>query len=167
LGSNLTLLEGQEEGEVQALMVDAKGWLDQWFVDIRPWSPDDIDVERTIWLRIYGVPIHAWNHNFFMQIVKPWGTFINADDGTKKKTTMDVARLMIRTSCQQVVDEFIDVKINGKIYHLRVLEDSYGLMRIMIPQNKNLVGRDIEEESDGDEEEVERGLLMEGGEGRT
>jgi hypothetical protein len=65
------------------------------------------------------------------------------------------------------VDEFIDVKINGKIYHLRVLEDSYGLMRIMIPQNKNLVGRDIEEESDGDEEEVERGLFMEGGEGRT
>jgi hypothetical protein len=161
------LHEGQEEGEVQALMEEAKGWLEQWFVEIRPWSPDNIDVERTIWLRICGVPIHAWNHNFFTQVVKPWGTFINADDGTKKNTTMDVARLMIRTSCQQVVDEFIDVKINGKIYHLRVLEDSYGLMRIMIPQNKNLDGRDIEEESDGDEEEVERGLFMEGGEGRT
>jgi hypothetical protein len=161
LGSNLTLLEGQEEGEVQALMVDAKGWLDQWFVDIRPWSPDDIDVERTIWLRIYGVPIHAWNHNFFMQIVKPWGTFINADDGTSKKTTMDVARLMIRTSCQQVVDEFIDVKINGKIYHLHVLEDSYGPMRIMISQNKNPDGRDVDEESDEEEEEIERSMFME------
>jgi hypothetical protein len=95
LGSNLTLLEEQEEGEVEALMEDAKDWLDQWFTEIRPWSPDDIDHERTIWLRIFGVPIHAWNLNFFTQVVKPWGTFINADDGTTKKKTMDVARIMI------------------------------------------------------------------------
>jgi hypothetical protein len=27
----LALLEGQEEGEVETLMDDAKGWLDQWF----------------------------------------------------------------------------------------------------------------------------------------
>jgi hypothetical protein len=65
LGSNLTLLEGQEEGEVEALLEDAKEWLDHWFTTIRPWSPTDIDTERTIWLRIYGVPIHTWNLNFF------------------------------------------------------------------------------------------------------
>ncbi|MCI36391.1 hypothetical protein A2U01_0057614, partial [Trifolium medium] len=29
LGSNLTLLEGQEEGEVEALMTDAREWLNQ------------------------------------------------------------------------------------------------------------------------------------------
>ncbi|PNX76543.1 hypothetical protein L195_g032496, partial [Trifolium pratense] len=126
LGSNLTLLEGQEAGEVQALMEDAKGWLEQWFKEIHPWDPKVMDVKRTIWLRIYGIPPHAWNDLFFAQVVKPWGTFINADDGTMKKTTLDVAHLMIRTSCQQVVDEFIDVKVNGDLFHLRVLEDSYG-----------------------------------------
>ncbi|MCI10595.1 hypothetical protein A2U01_0031688, partial [Trifolium medium] len=31
LGSNLILLEGQEVGEMEALMEDAKDWLDQWF----------------------------------------------------------------------------------------------------------------------------------------
>ncbi|MCH80280.1 hypothetical protein A2U01_0001046 [Trifolium medium] len=36
LGSHLALLEGQEDGEVQALMEDAKDWLDQWFREIRP-----------------------------------------------------------------------------------------------------------------------------------
>ncbi|MCI23962.1 hypothetical protein A2U01_0045145, partial [Trifolium medium] len=41
LGSNLTLLEGQEESEVQALMEDVREWLDQWFREIRPWSPKD------------------------------------------------------------------------------------------------------------------------------
>jgi hypothetical protein len=163
LGSNLTLLEGQDEGEVEALMEDAKDWLDQWFSSIRPWSPNDIDTERSIWLRIYGIPIHAWNLNFFTQVVKPWGTFINADEGTTKKITMDVARIMIRTTCQLVVDEFTDVKINGKIFHLRILEDSYGPMRILIPQNKNSNGRDNATESDEeeDEDEEERCLIME------
>jgi hypothetical protein len=68
---------------------------------------------------------------------------------------------MIRTSCQQVVDEFIDVKINGKLFHLCILEDSYGPMRIMISQNKITDGRDVDEESDEEEEEVERSLFME------
>jgi hypothetical protein len=53
---------------------------------------------------------------------------------------MDVARLMNRTSCQQIIDEFVDVKVNDVVYHLRVMEDSYGPMRIMIPQK--MVTRD-------------------------
>jgi DNA phosphorothioation-dependent restriction protein DptG len=48
LWSNLALLEDQEEGEVEALMEDAKGWLDQWFSAIRPWRPKDVDKDRII-----------------------------------------------------------------------------------------------------------------------
>jgi hypothetical protein len=162
LGANLALLEGQEDGEVKALMEDAKGWMDQWFKEIRSWCPSDLDAERTIWLRIYGVPSHAWNESFFTQLVKPWGSFINEDEGTLKKSTMDVARLMIRTSCQQIIDEFIDVKVNDVVYHLRVLEDSYGLMRIMIPQKNGNEGRDSSVESEEDEEDGVRGMWTKG-----
>ncbi|MCI62952.1 hypothetical protein A2U01_0084209, partial [Trifolium medium] len=52
---------------------------------------------------------------------------------------MDVARLLIQTSCQQVVNEFFDVKVNGEIFHLHVIEDSYGPMRIMVPQSKGMI----------------------------
>ncbi|MCI48242.1 hypothetical protein A2U01_0069485, partial [Trifolium medium] len=90
------------------------------------------------------------------QVVKPWGSFINADDGTMKKITMDVARLMIRTSCQQVVDEFIDVMVNGETYHLCVLEDSYGPMRILIPQDHGPKERGSDDESEEEEEEERR-----------
>jgi hypothetical protein len=79
-----------------------------------------------------------------------------------KKNTMDVARLMIITSCQKVVDEFIDVLINGEVFHLRVLEDSYGPMRILIPQHQGSEGRDPDDDSEHDEDEEEvRGPSME------
>jgi hypothetical protein len=155
LGANLVLLEGQEDGEVQALMDDAKGWLDQWFKHIRPWRPQEVDMERVIWLRVFGVPSHAWNDLFFAQLVKPWGVFLNSDDGTSKKITMDVARLLIRTSCQNPVNEFFDVLVNGEIFRLRVLEDSYGPMRIIVPHTNNTHGGDKEGPSEEDEEEGE------------
>ncbi|GAU51106.1 hypothetical protein TSUD_141480 [Trifolium subterraneum] len=160
LGANLALLEGQEEGEIHALMDDTKGWLDQWFKVIRPWSPKEIDNERIIWLRVYGIPSYAWNDNFFAKVVKPWDTFINSDDGTMKKITMDVARIMIRTSCHQVVDEFIDVRVNDLFFHLRVLEDSYGPMRILMAHNKGPDGRD-DEIAEEEEEEGEHDRLVE------
>jgi hypothetical protein len=159
LGSNLALLEGQEDGEVEALMADAKDWLEQWFKEIRPWNPKDVDTEILVWLRIFGIPIHAWGDEFFAQVSRPWGCFLNADDVTSKKLTMDAARLLIRTSCQKFVDEFINIKINDEIFHLRVIEDSYGPMRIVIPQPKGTDGRG--NDSDCSEEEGEERRLLE------
>jgi hypothetical protein len=170
LGANLTLLEGQDEGEVKALVTDAKSWLEQWFKDIRPWSPKEIDHERVAWLRVFGIPLHAWNDLFFTQLLKPWGVYMRCDDGTSRKITMDVARLLIRTSCQKPVDEFLDVSVNGEIFHLRVVEDSYGPMRIIDPQTNNSnddkndgFSMDEEDDEEDDEEEEVEGLgrLME------
>ncbi|MCH86657.1 hypothetical protein A2U01_0007516 [Trifolium medium] len=71
---------------------------------------------------------------------------------------MDVARLMIRTSGQRVVDEFIDVKVNVEIFHLRVIEDSYGPMRIMVPQPHRQEKRDDVSANSEEEEEKEEEL---------
>jgi hypothetical protein len=154
LGSNLTLLEGQEDGEVEALLEDASEWMEQWFKEIRPWKPNDVDLERIIWLRIFGIPVHAWNDGFFSKVAEQWGTFMNTDVVTSKKQSMDVARILIRTSCHNVVDEYLDVKINGELFSLRVLEDSYGPMRIMVPQPQTQDGRTL-----GDDESVEEGAM--------
>jgi hypothetical protein len=85
---------------------------------------------------------------------------LNTDGVTSKKQSMDVARILIRTSCHKVVDEYLDVKINGEIFHLRILEDSYGPMRIMVPQPQIQDGRTL---GDVESEEAE---TMEGDERR-
>jgi AAA+ ATPase superfamily predicted ATPase len=43
IGSNLSLLEGQEDGEVEALMEDANEWLEEWFKEICRWNPKDVE----------------------------------------------------------------------------------------------------------------------------
>ncbi|PNX66430.1 hypothetical protein L195_g055089 [Trifolium pratense] len=56
LGSNLALLQGQEDGEVQALLEDAKDWLNQWFREIRPWKPKEVDLDRIMMQRARNCP---------------------------------------------------------------------------------------------------------------
>lgn len=46
MGANLCLLEEFDEGEVPALIKEAKALVSQWFSDIHPWSSEDIDNER-------------------------------------------------------------------------------------------------------------------------
>ncbi|MCH84931.1 DUF4283 domain protein [Trifolium medium] len=152
LGANLVLLEEQEEGEIKALMEDAGGWLEQWFKEIRSWSTGDVDNERLVWLRVYGIPVHAWNDNFFTLISQPFGTFLNTDESTSKKLTMDVARIMIRTPGLKAVDDFLSVKINDELFQLRIIEDSLGPMRIAIPPNGTKEGRDAASSSSEDDE---------------
>ncbi|PNY11622.1 hypothetical protein L195_g008233 [Trifolium pratense] len=153
LGANLVLLEDQVEGEIKALMEDAWGWLEQWFKEIRPWSSGEVDTDRLVWLRVYGIPVHAWNDNFFTLLSKPFGIFLNADDSTSKKLTMDVARLLIRTPDLKPVDELFNVNIDNELFQLRVIEDSFGPMRIMIPSKGTKEGRDATGSSSEDEEE--------------
>ncbi|MCH95089.1 DUF4283 domain protein, partial [Trifolium medium] len=127
------------------------------------WNSTDVDVDRIAWLRVFGIPAHAWNDSFFAQVTKPWGFFLNTDDVTSKKLTMDVARILIQTSCHKAVDEFIDVKVNDEIFDLRVIEDSYGPMRLMTPQYQDQNGRGNGGDSSKDEEEEteeERRLLL-------
>ncbi|GAU10584.1 hypothetical protein TSUD_419600, partial [Trifolium subterraneum] len=130
--------------------------------EIRPWNSKDVDIDRVAWLRIFGIPPNAWNDLFCGQVTKPWGTFLNTDDVTNKKLSMDVARILIRTLCQKVVDEFCDVIINGDVFHIRILEDSYGPMRIAVSQTQAHEGRVVNgESSEEDEEEEEQRRLVE------
>ncbi|MCH89527.1 DUF4283 domain protein, partial [Trifolium medium] len=79
-------------------MNEAKDWIEQWFRDILLWNPKEVNNERMVWLRAYGIPVHPWYDHFFTAITASTGKFINSDDCTMKKDCMDVARLLVRTS---------------------------------------------------------------------
>lgn len=60
------------------------------------------------------------------------GKYIYCDDNTLKGTNMDIVRIMVRTHMASLVNESIDVKINGIM--LKIIEDSYGPLRIVLNQ---------------------------------
>lgn len=83
LGENLFLLEETGEGEIEALVKEARDYIGQWFSDIHPWYPADVDNERLAWMRCYGLPCHAWSIEFFEFVSNFVGVYVCSDDETK------------------------------------------------------------------------------------
>lgn len=63
LGANLCLMEENEDDKLKALVDSAPEWICEWFSEIRPWKSDDVDNDKMTWLRVFGVPCHAWCPN--------------------------------------------------------------------------------------------------------
>lgn len=51
MGANLVLLETDDVEDMQSLINDGREWLTQWFSEVQPWRPREIDNERLTWIR--------------------------------------------------------------------------------------------------------------------
>ncbi|XP_058775700.1 uncharacterized protein LOC131649953 [Vicia villosa] len=131
MGANLCLLEEMEEGDLVTLIREEPEWFGKWFSDIHPWTPEDVDNERLTWIRVCGLPCHAWKKEFFEFISKTVGVFVCIDEETKNHTKLDVARFLIRTKYLMNLNESINVGVNENFYSIKLVEDMHGPKRLV------------------------------------
>lgn len=70
---------------------------------------------------------------FFEFITKPIGIYMCSDDDTREQTTMDVARILLRTKFSLVLNEAFNVNINGNMFNFKVVMDPHEPLRICLP----------------------------------
>jgi len=74
------------------------------FYNLHKWSMEDVQYERGAWLRIYGVPVQAWNVAFYKLCVMDIGRFVRVDECTEDKARLDFARVLISTPQIEIVN---------------------------------------------------------------
>lgn len=70
--------------------------------------------------------MHAWKERFFK-----FGTvkFVAVDDNTEKIKTLDVARVLIRTKCHDIVN-FVEIfMISDEMFVIKVIEDLHPIFQ--------------------------------------
>lgn len=144
LGPNLCLLEDLIEGEVEVLVEERKSWWEQWFFNIKPWDPLDIDDERYAWIRIFGVHCHVWGEWFFSTIADSLGHYVRSTEESLVKQRMDEARVCIRIKSMDKVDVSLKFNIEGVLFPIRILEENYLII------NKKKAPTPLEDESGSD-----------------
>lgn len=65
LGADKVLLRMEDEGDVRSLFNEASDFFAHFFVNPVIWNKDLVFRERGAWVRIFGIPLHAWNLDFF------------------------------------------------------------------------------------------------------
>jgi len=102
---------------------DALHFFGMLFNNIHMWSVEDVKYERGAWVRVYGVPIHAWNVEFFKLCVMDVGRFVRADECTVDKSRIDFARILISTSNLEIVNKSSNFMIDGSLYNIKLVEE--------------------------------------------
>ncbi|GKV41862.1 hypothetical protein SLEP1_g49342 [Rubroshorea leprosula] len=123
MGGRMVLLDCEDKEELKDLVELAADWLGQWFEVVRPWTPEMVAKERFVWIRGQGVPLNAWNTEFFEKMGCSWGKFICLDDSTSKRRRFDIARFLISTQIMDTIKVSRQVKINGSMYNLKFSEE--------------------------------------------
>ena len=119
----MALLEFSDIDERDGFLQDGGVWLGNWFSNVQAWKPEDVSRSRFVWLRCEGVPLHAWNPNFFKLLGNFWGTFISLDANTSKKIRFDVGRVLCLTQEPEAIVRTVHVAIDGKMFNIRLVEE--------------------------------------------
>ncbi|MCH96036.1 DUF4283 domain protein, partial [Trifolium medium] len=146
MGGDKVFINVEEEEDFHSLVKDTEEFFQHWFKEIKEWSPEAMIAERYTWIRLFGVPVHAWNRHFFAKVCITNGSLINLDSATENKRRLDVARCLVRTTAMESINKVIKVKISGRVFAIRMVEE---LFPCLIEGSE--VIRDNNEENDEDE----------------
>lgn len=69
----------------------------------------------------------------FLNLSKPFGSYVCADEESMKQTKLEVAIIIIRSSCAMVINEVLRVIINGVEFRVKVMEEGVVPLRLVVP----------------------------------
>lgn len=74
-------------------------------------------------MRIYGVPLQAWNLDFFKLCVYDCGQLLKVDDSTLEKIRFDYARVLVSTSSLDLINSDAKVLVDGVLFYFKIVEE--------------------------------------------
>ncbi|GKV45597.1 hypothetical protein SLEP1_g52662 [Rubroshorea leprosula] len=125
MGGNLVLIDDEDPEYVKELVDGNLQWVAAYFDRIKFWTPSDIAEERFVWVRIQGLPIHAWSEESLSTIGNHVGNLVSIDEYTLSKECLDAARILVSTKSKLAINEEFILKVKNNSFHIAVVEENW------------------------------------------
>jgi hypothetical protein len=103
LGADKVFVQSLAGSDVALRLENAREFFNHFFSHWVKWEDKAAPFQRGAWVRLYGIPLHAWNESFFKLCVFDCGRLLRADSYTMEKDRLDFARVLIATSSLSVI----------------------------------------------------------------
>jgi hypothetical protein len=123
LGADKVFIRSTAGLDVMSMMESAREFFNLIFSHWAGWKDMVTHVQRGAWVRLYGIPLHAWNESFFKLCVLDCGIFLRADSYTVEKDRFDFARVLIATSSLDVVKYVERLLVDDSVVDVQVIEE--------------------------------------------
>jgi hypothetical protein len=124
MGGERVFLKANENEDFRMLVNESQQVFQQLFSFVREWKPRDVGGDRYVWIRIFGIPVHAWSKKTFSLLTISLGSLIEIDQTTEEMERLDMARLLVRTPMMEFINKMIKVKINNESFPIRITEET-------------------------------------------
>jgi PIN domain nuclease of toxin-antitoxin system len=123
LGGDRVFVRGLAGVDVLAVLNGAKDFFKLCFSNWVRWEKEVIPYRRGAWVRLYGIPLHAWNVLFFKLCVMDCGRFLRTDNYTADKERLDFARVLIATHDLAVIKKVEQLLVDGSLVNIQIIEE--------------------------------------------
>ncbi|MCI10631.1 sulfate transporter, partial [Trifolium medium] len=123
MGADKVIVRSLTATDVATVVDSAKEFFKLFLSNWVRWEKEVMPVHRGAWVRLYGIPLHAWNENFFKLCVFDCGRFLRADSCTIEKDRLDYARVLIATPALEVVNRAERLLVDGVMVEIQIMEE--------------------------------------------
>jgi hypothetical protein len=93
------------------------------FENFKPWNNDVASFHRGAWVRIYGIPVHAWNESFFKLCVMDCGRYLRTDGMSMDKDRLDFARVLVSTPSLEIINVIDNILVDDIMVEIKIVEE--------------------------------------------
>jgi hypothetical protein len=126
MGGSMVLLQSTRAGELERIIKAKEEWIGVYFFNVKPWSPNLVNQKRQVWVKVFGIPLHAWGDTLFRVLGERFGEFVDYDEATAARSRMDVARLKFSTSIRSRIEVPVVIAVLGITFEVWVVEEEMG-----------------------------------------
>ncbi|KAK8617135.1 hypothetical protein V6N13_117102 [Hibiscus sabdariffa] len=110
MAGRVFLLEIEDKKMYNSLKETGWSILLEIFTEVCPWSESFRTPERTVWIKLNGVPPHCWNHQTFKIIAEQWGELIFLGENALQSSGLESMTLVISTKQWEKIESIIDLE---------------------------------------------------------
>lgn len=125
MGGDMVMLTFLDIAERDSMFNGEKmAWLREWFVESHKWEDaKNNPVSRLIWLNCYGIPLHLWNAQTFLNIGKLWGEVVLIAEDILKDLSFSVGKVLISTREVDLINQLVEINNFDCVSQIRVMEE--------------------------------------------
>jgi len=124
LGADRVFLRSLSGADVSSILSEAGDFFAHFFSNVSPWVKKALPFQMGAWLRLYGIPLHAWNEFFFFKLcVLDCGRLLRSDEGTMDRDIFDYAWVLIATSSLDIVHRAESILIDDEKVEMKIVEE--------------------------------------------
>jgi hypothetical protein len=123
MGADKVFIRCTKGGDVMPVVESAAEFFRLVFSNWIRWGNDGRPYQRGAWVRLYGIPLTAWNVEFFKLCVFDCGRFVRADSCSADRDRLDFARVLIATSELDIVTRVERVLVDGVQVEIKIVEE--------------------------------------------